>query len=213
MVVSKPTPLKLTPLKPEYFQSLLSRLDKNREEAGRIYLIQRQNVTRIFTQAGCEYIEELTDETFHRVGKYLAEGKEIQNVKAFTKTTTRLVLHEYWREINKSRQTVLPVDNDIDHLINKNTQEESVLGILQEIAAEKDERLIHLRVCLDTLTKNIDEKRMILGYYYDEKKAYKLRKKIADFLGITPNTLSTRVSRLRVKLFKCINDCMKKEVR
>ena len=66
-----------------------------------------------------------------------------------------------------------------------------------------------LRRCV--ATKFSDEDKRLVVQYYDteaDEKAKNARKRLAESLGMTLNVLKVRACRLRMKLERCINDCV-----
>jgi hypothetical protein len=72
---------------------------------------------------------------------------------------------------------------------------------------------MHLRIldhCLDEI--GVQHRTLILGYYEENKQAkIDNRKALAESFGIDLNALRIRVCRIRMKLEKCINECVKHE--
>ena len=140
----------------------------------------------------------MADATINRVARKLAEGIVIEkNIFAFLHGTARLVWLEF---LPKPDFVIDPAD----------IPEQSAPEPIEEV---EDERMACLRSCLVEVTKDDDERRMLLDYYgaeQDEKNKER-RKSIAERLGITMGNLKTKTSRLRDKLEKCVAECVRKQ--
>ena len=219
--------MKIFDLSPREYNRFLLLFDENREKAGEKYERLIRKLTMIFSKRGCHNIDELVDKVFDQIYTMLVKGKTVENIDNLSHyIAKRHTLHRYWNEVSKNQQTFVSVNDefviDIDNFINQNSQEERLKNnedlifeeILHNSEDEKSKRLIHLRFCIDKLAKTPDEKKMILGYYCsDNQKAYLIRKKLAEDLGISAGNLRIRVNRLQEKLFNCINNCLEKELR
>ena len=77
---------------------------------------------------------------------------------------------------------------------------------LNETDEADDSRLDCLEKCLAKFT---DENRLLVTAYYDtdERTMIAQRKRLADSLSISLNTLRIRVCRLKAKLEDCTIDC------
>ena len=64
-----------------------------------------------------------------------------------------------------------------------------------------------LEMCISNLTQR--SQHLIRQYYAEEKQAkIDLRKRLADELGLSPNTLRVRALRIREELQACIQRCL-----
>ena len=65
------------------FNTLLSRLDPDRDRAGQEYERIRRALELFFRSRGCQAPEDMADETFDRVARRLSEGVEIYTANPF----------------------------------------------------------------------------------------------------------------------------------
>src|SRR5262245_54210969 len=80
---------------------LLAWLDPDPDEAARVYLQLREDLTRIFKWNRCVDPEGLTDEVFDRVGKKVPELREIYegDVRLYFYGVARNLIKEYFKKI------------------------------------------------------------------------------------------------------------------
>ena len=185
-------------LTPNAFELLLARLDSDSSGAAQSYEELRQKLTKFFIWRGSaeSNADTLADETLDRVAAKLAQGLEIQSIKAYSCETGRYVWLEYQRK-NKE-------DNFGD--------ETPEIAVEAEFPEDPDLRIACLRSCLVEITNDENDQVLILGYYDTENvgKIKDQRKSLAEKLGLTANTLKVKASRLRDRLEKCINECVRK---
>ena len=83
---------------------------------------------------------------------------------------------------------------------------------MPDFSDEPDTRISCLKFCLSEITSDGNDRLLIHGYYdADENEKNKQhRKNLAEKLGLTMNTLKVKACRLRVRLEKCIKECIKK---
>lgn len=174
------------------FQILLDRLDNDPEK----YEELRVKIAHLLRWRGCaeSHADDLADVTLDRVATKLAAGEQVDNVHAFAAAVARFIWLEHSRK-NKA---------------------DAVGDDLPEVAVEPaididdpDTRMRCLRRCV--ATKFSDEDRILVVNYYDtdaDEKAKTARRRLAESLGLTLNVLKVRACRLRMRLEKCINDCV-----
>ncbi|HKP67714.1 MAG TPA: sigma-70 family RNA polymerase sigma factor [Pyrinomonadaceae bacterium] len=175
------------------FQLLLDRLDNDPTK----YEELRVRIVQLLRWRGCpeSHVDELVDKTFDRVASKLASGEQVENIGAFAAAVARFIWLEHTR---KNRTDAVgddlpetPVEPDLDFL------------------DDEDARMRCLRRCV--ATKFSDEDKRLVVAYYDtdaDEKAKTARKRLAESLGMTLNVLKVRACRLRMKLERCINDCV-----
>jgi DNA-directed RNA polymerase specialized sigma24 family protein len=174
------------------FDALLTLLDADREVAGAKYEELRLRLERFFEWRGCDTASDLADVCIDRVLKKISEGEVIQNVQAFAATIAQFVYKESLR--SKVRMT--------DSLDAEDTPEIAAV----ESTTSEDERMSCLETCLNEF--RIDDRRLIVSYYdTDEKTMIASRKRLADSLAVSINTLRIKVCRLKSRLEKCTKDC------
>lgn len=181
------------------FELFLARLDPDSLQAADKYEELRLKLTKFFVWRGCpeSQADPLADETLDRVAAKLAQGVEIQSLKAFACETGRYVWLEYRRKYKE--------DNFGD-----DTPE---IAVEPQLPDDPDLRIACLRSCLVEITNDENDRVLILGYYDTEnvEKIKDQRKSLAEKLGLTANTLKVKASRLRDRLEKCINECVRKK--
>lgn len=212
-------------LSPEDLSRFLLLFDSDREVAGEKYQRLRRKLSMFFSKKECLVINRLVDKVFDQIFNMIIKGEKIEKIDHLALfKASRHVLPEYRRDFNKNQQKFVSSDDnlalDIDNYINKNNQDERLKNdeeiiineIFPNLKNEGDKRLPHIRFCMEKHAKTADAKQMILTYHYNEnQKQYQVRKKLAEYLGISSGNLRIRVNRLQEKLFDCINDCLEKE--
>lgn len=188
---------KVSDLTAEGFERLLERLDKDQMRAAERYEELRLKLIKCFVWRGCTnlYADNLADTTLDRVAKKLGEGVEIESVNAYACEISRYVWMEHLR---KNKEDA------------KDDEQMPLQTVDPEIPEDPDERLKCLRKCLPEVSKDETDKQLIIGYY-DTKHGEKnkdIRRKLAETLGVTMNTLKVKALRLRNRLENCINECM-----
>ena len=182
------------------FDKLLATLDADREQAGAKYESLRVRLVKFFEWRNCESAEELTDTVFDRLVKKIQAGEQIQNINAYAATVAQFVFKEDCRRATRLFQTI--EDNPaIENL--------TATGKLAETDETDDARFDCLEKCL---TEFSDENRRLITAYYDtdEQTMIATRKRLADSLEVSLNTLRIRVCRLKAKLEVCTKDCCRK---
>jgi DNA-directed RNA polymerase specialized sigma24 family protein len=181
------------------FDNLLDLLDAaSREQAGAKYEALRVRLVKFFEWRDCESAEELTDVVFDRIIRKIAEGEQIQNINAYSATVAQFVFKEDCRRRSRFFQSI--EDNPaVENLI-------AAAGNPAEKIETEDARLDCLEKCL---AKFSDENRRLVTAYYDtdERTMIAARKRLADSLDVSLNTLRIRVCRLKTKLEDCTIDC------
>lgn len=175
------------------FELLLNWLDSDQTSAAQKYESIRLRLTKIFYARGCYIAEELADETIERVTKKVAglidsyEGDPAIYFYAVAKN----VFREWTRK---------PDTEELPARISKtesSTQE----------AELRDQCLTR---CMETISGKQAE--FIIEYYKrDKKRKIELRKKLANELGVSTETLRVRAYRIRTILQKCVLECVGKQ--
>jgi len=183
----------------ESFDALLSFLDPDREEAGRKYEATRDKLVRFFEWRGGDDPEGLADETLNRVTRRLAEGEIIRDFTSYCKGVARLLFLEVHKRGEKERQA-------LEHFSATWTESDQ--------AEDPDVSAAQLD-CLESCLKELpDEARDLIVAYYSEESGVKIenRKALAERAGLRPNTLRTKVFRIRAQLEACVNRCVRQKV-
>lgn len=179
------------------FDKLLATLDADREQAAAKYESLRVRLVKLFEWRNCETPEELTDTVFDRLIKKIGEGEQIHNINAYSTSVAQFVFKEDCRSNERLFQ---PLEDNpgIENLI--------ATGGLAETDETDNSRLDCLEKCLAEFTD--ENQRLVTAYYdTDERTMIATRKRLADSLAISLNTLRIRVCRLKAKLEDCTIDC------
>jgi DNA-directed RNA polymerase specialized sigma24 family protein len=179
------------------FDKLLTVLDADRDAAGVKYEGLRARLIKFFEWRSCETAAELADTVFDRIVKKIAGGEEIQNLNAYAAGVAQFVFKEYRRSLERRGES-LEENPNIQQLAEKDGEDE----------AEKS-RFDCLERCLAEMDS--ETRRLLIAYHdTDERTLIPTRKRLADALSISLNTLRIRVCRLKSKLEKCVLDCCSK---
>lgn len=177
---------------------LLTRLDADESQAAAKYEELRLKLVKLFVWKGCveASADALADETLDRIAAKLGQGVEIQSLNAYACEVARFV----WLEFSRKRKEDAAGD-DVPEI-----------AVSPEIADEPDLRLSCLKSCLAEIAASESDRALIIGYYdaEDGDKNKNQRRNLAEKLGLTMNTLKVKACRLRVRLEKCINECVKR---
>lgn len=193
-------------LTPESFELLLARLAGEPSKAAEKYEELRLKLIKCLTWKGCpeSQADALADEILDRIAGKLAQGVEIENLNAFACK----VLHYVWLEHQRKHKED-GYDDDKMAVIKDSSP-------LPDNSDSEDQniRLACLRLCLVEVTKDDEERKLILDYYNTEdvNKLKNQRKSLAERLGLKVNALKVKVCRLRAKLEECINECVEKRL-
>ncbi|HEV7516956.1 MAG TPA: hypothetical protein VGR07_11710 [Thermoanaerobaculia bacterium] len=177
----------------EAFESLLAQLDADRERAGERYESIRRRLLRLFEWRGCEFPEELADETFNRVARRLAEGLTIQSPDPYSFFCG--VAHLLHKEVLRERARERQARESGDWAPYASAEEEE----------PEDRRLGCIRLCLGQLTA--DQRQLILDYHQGEDRI-RSRQRLSQTLGLPLNALRIRVHRIRRELGDCLALCL-----
>lgn len=181
------------------FEKILALLDNDRERAGTKYVELRERLVKFFEWRDCETAEELTDVVFDRVARKISEGEEIQNLGSYAAGVARLVAMEHLRKRERTVQ-----------IVEENPQINSLTANEFESDENDNQRVECFERCLTELTN--EQQKLLIAYHdTDERTMIPTRKRLADQLNISLNTLRIRVCRLKAKLEDCVLRCCKKE--
>jgi DNA-directed RNA polymerase specialized sigma24 family protein len=166
------------------FDSLLARLDSNRDVAADRYLRMRRDLVRLFEWRGCCTPEDYADETINRCARKIEQGEEIRDVPTYSIGVARMLLREMSRD--RSRQA-------------RSLDETPEPCVSPEIGSDLEYRVEALRLSLEELSH--DDRFLILNYYQGDKSdKIKTRKMLSEMFGIGASTLRMRAMRIREKL-------------
>jgi DNA-directed RNA polymerase specialized sigma24 family protein len=168
------------------FDTLLLRLDSDRERAGERFEKLRHTLLQFFGYEGCALPDQWADETLDRLAKRLSEGSAVEDVGAFTRGISKMVLREA-RAAERREREIEPLPRP----------ESPVL-------LERDASC--LEVCLKKLPA--ESLALVEQYYFSASKSQaEARSALAQKLGITQEALRSRALRIRKQLERCVQDC------
>ncbi|MDQ4121215.1 MAG: hypothetical protein M3209_07200 [Acidobacteriota bacterium] len=172
------------------FDQFLALLDSNPNLAGQKYEALRMRLVKFFEWRACSFAEDLADETLDRVARKIESGEQIIDYAAYSYRVAKLLYLENLKREAKEQAVVI----NMPTTVNSNDEDDPQLNCLE--------------LCLQQLSE--DSRKMILGYYYNDKQAkIDHRKKLAETLGITQNALRIKTNRIRSKLEECVFKCLK----
>jgi RNA polymerase sigma factor (sigma-70 family) len=183
-------------LTPEAFDRLLLWLAPDHEQAGERYEQIRSALTRRFHQLGCAESEDLANETIDRVAKKLPDiiATYKGDPTPYFFSVAYYVHLEYLR-----RPAIMQLE--------QSDPPPEVLQTPPQVFDDDESVDACLRQCLEKLTQRSRE--MILMYYNGERQVkIRLRKELADRLGIKLTNLRLRAQKVRAELKKCILECL-----
>jgi DNA-directed RNA polymerase specialized sigma24 family protein len=176
----------------EGFDLLLAQLDAERNRAGERYEGLRRKLIKFFGWWGSQ-APDLSDQTFDRVAKKLAEGEAVRDLNGYLIGVARLLFKEYVKGQIKMRSAAEQLPRDPSPLNDP---------------VDPDARHECYESCLSKLSG--ESRDLVLRYYQvlDRNKADE-REKLSTEMGISINLLRMRAFRIRKKLGECLDACVK----
>jgi RNA polymerase sigma factor (sigma-70 family) len=171
----------------EQFTQLLAWLDADPVRAGEKYELIRRRLITIFLNRQCDEAEDLADETINRVAKKAGALKDnyVGEPALYFYGVAKNVFREYLRGRNRRLQPPPPVTP----------------------RSELEPQLKCLDECMEKL--NLDSRELILRYYQEQKQAkISSHKEMGERLRLNAGALRARAHRIRVKLEKCMVECL-----
>jgi DNA-directed RNA polymerase specialized sigma24 family protein len=180
------------------FQRLLQWLDQGEDSQGERYLEIRDRLVRYFSRRNCSRPDDLADATLDRVARRLDEAGSIDDIvpARYCYIVARFVLLESLRQ--GKRQPELRWARDA----------EPPAPAIDDTAEERDRALACMERCLEACTPA--ERELILEYYGGESGAPAQRRRLAERLGLTANSLAIRACRIRGRLETCVRACLER---
>ncbi len=166
---------------------LLARLNPDSALAGEEYEKLRTRLIYFFERKGCRIPDELGDETINRMARKIEEGLEIKDVFKFSFGVARLVLLEHWDDSKREWERL--DDRFSSPLIDQEFD---------------DHRLDCMKKCLQGISP--EERNLIVQNCTLNKNG---REKAALGMGLTINAYRLRVFRIRARLNRCYEKCVK----
>jgi DNA-directed RNA polymerase specialized sigma24 family protein len=179
---------------PQSFEKLLAAFDSDRDKAAKHYEKVRVKLVRYFERHGITDTDWCVDQTLDRVMRKLDEGEEITNIMAYIYGVASFVLKEGLKRQEQERLVASEAQRNAPVVIHP-----------------KDGLDSPLHICLDRcLGKLPIETRILIRDYYSEDGSAKirLRKQMAQRLGIRLNALRIRAHKIRISLETCVRDCV-----
>jgi RNA polymerase sigma factor (sigma-70 family) len=189
------------------FDGLLARFDEDTRRAAEKYELVRAELVRLFRYRGCTAPHELADQTIDRVARKIAEGEVIPRgeMSNYFYGIARNILKEYFRRPDASAS---PIDElPLSAHPAKDPEE---FAELSETWSAAEQRFRCLEKCIDKLPP---ETRKLVVEYYEKEEGAKIenRRKLAEQMGISLNSLRIRLHRIRDKIEKCLFECIRNE--
>jgi len=196
------TPKRKNGLTKETFDLLLSTLNPDRERAGEEYEKIRRKLIYFFELRGCSQVYELADKTIDRMTKKIIEGEKVEYPQTYALSIAGYIYKEYLKEL---KNIGIPIE---DILASRNPPRDPRELEQTPDPPKQKERIECLGQCLKRLPN--ENRELILQYYQGEKSdKIKKRKKLAQMMGVTLNTLRIRAHRIREELEKCVTNCLR----
>jgi DNA-directed RNA polymerase specialized sigma24 family protein len=176
----------------EGFETLLSWLSADRDQAGEKYEAIRQKLVRLFVSRGCADAEGLADETINRVTLKLSAIMDgyTGDPTPYFYGVARMVHLEYLRT---SPRTDQPTPHQVAPF--SSSPEEG----------EEQFKYEALSDCLELLEAR--DRELVLEYYISEGlERHKRRMRLAEAHKVTLTSLRQRVHRIRRQLEKCVKE-------
>ncbi len=150
-------------------------------EVGQDWMCLREAVMHFLRRRGATDPEELAQEAVFRVLVNVLRGSEIQSMESYTYGVAGRVFQEHRRHLKRHE----PLDEDIAIHLESESFEQQFASLM----------LCKLRALSE------DEIKLLEAYYPDANgNVIVARQRLALRLGLSPNALRLRVSRLRRKL-------------
>ncbi len=180
----------------EGLDAMLEMIHPDRERAAEMYLRLRERIERFFEWRNCEDTQELADIVFDRTIKKIAHGETLKNIEAYCVSVAKFVLLEDRRKTLRSEK----LSENFSPATGRSSRVE-----------QDTEDLVALRYqCLDSCLGEIalDDRGLLISYFdTDQQTMIPKRKRLAESLEITANSLRIRVCRLRSRVAECTRKC------
>jgi DNA-directed RNA polymerase specialized sigma24 family protein len=180
------------------FESLLERLDADREAAGQKYEGLRRRLIKFFEWNRCEPVEDLADETLDRVARRLARD-DVEDVIRFAWGVAQHVRQESERRMR--REVAIP---DLPRGAQLRGPDDVEGDLLERLLDERRARCF--RACLRRLPRGQAE--LFVAYYQPCPDPSALRQQLSEAEGLSIRGLRVRINRLRQQLEDCVSRCL-----
>ena len=179
------------------FHRLLQWLDQGSDSHGERYVDIRDRLVAYFGRRHCLAPDDLADETLNRVARRLQEQVTIDDIVPahYCYIVARFVLLESVRQRSRESAALTDIRAAADSTDPND-----------DVAVERERTMECLEQCL--AARSATERGLLLDYYRTDEGAAKVqRKRLAERLGLTPNSLSIRAWRLRHRIERCVREC------
>ncbi len=183
------------------FDDLLALFDAEPERAAEKYELIRLHLIKMFEGRGCNSSVDLADEVINRVIRRMEGGEEIipATMTNYFYGVARNVLREYQR----SPESLLHSIDSPD--IIEASLEKSIFNA--DSADSADREMDCLESCLKELP--LETQHLILAYYdWEAGDKIASRRRLAEQMGVSLNTLRIRAHRVRDAIEKCAAKCL-----
>jgi hypothetical protein len=172
----------------EEFTRFLKHLSTDPDEAGRRYVLLRQNLVAYFSRHRISDPDAVADETLDRAAMKIAEGAVVPEIKPYCLGIARYIVKERLRK------------DDRDNTANRE--------YVQELSNQSSEQVEWIyRVLLPCFQQLDDDDQKLLIEYCQVmhgRERAEHRRKLAEKRGTTLLGLRMRVTRIRTRLAECV---------
>ncbi|MGH9838204.1 MAG: RNA polymerase sigma factor [Blastocatellia bacterium] len=177
----------------------LAHLDPDTDRAAEKYEHLRGAVTRYLQHRGSWSPEEQADETLEVLCRKITAGELIENPGSYARAIASNVLKRRWRKDSRFE----PLGDDYDS--------PDALSEADEPEELKEARIECKRICLKRLPDH--DRQMTIEYCSGRGHDRVRREELAGRYGMTPNQLRVTVCRIREKIRRCRDECLKEKSR
>jgi RNA polymerase sigma factor (sigma-70 family) len=164
------------------------------------YARLRQKLILFFDRRGCSDADFQADEAISRAARW--EGTErIKDIYAFVHGVALNQIFELRRKQNRA----VPLES-----IAGGLEAPSAIPAMEEARRREEVRLGCLESCLEALPN--DDRNLLLAYYQGQRgEKSERRQSLAKQCGISVVTLRARLHRLRARVGRCCEACIKRK--
>lgn len=178
---------------------LLARLDADPLAAVEKYEVLRLKLIKCVAWKGCpeSQADEIADTVLDRIAIRIEKGEQIENMNAYACQVLRFVWLEHGRKV---QEATTPGEEFPDIVVQPDIP----------VLIEPDVRMNCLRVCLNEVVPDENDRVIIVGYYDTDAgaKLKEQRRGLAERFGITMGALKVKACRIRARLETCITECV-----
>jgi DNA-directed RNA polymerase specialized sigma24 family protein len=175
------------------FAGLLARLHDDPQQAGDVYEDLRRTLLRFFEWRGVVTADAAADEALDRLGRRLAAGEVVADVRAYVLGIARMVALEHQR---RPEMRHVPIDPPAEQRL-----------VAPVDPPGEDARFTCFDGCIGALAPDVRE--FIVRYYSDTGRArIDARAELARRHQLSVNALRLRAQRVRDRLEDCIGRCL-----